>query len=234
MAETKKFKSQLIVLEGVDGTGKTYLINQLVKDYPGHFERLKFPTDEGKQKLVEFKKQMDPTNIDDIIKYNFIFIQDIIDFQPELNEILFRNRNQKHVLMDRYYFSSFAYLKHDINKYFDPNKQQAYTKWGALKDQVLHKWVNQCRVPDHVLLLINNFAEKDASTTEGLNVYSHEELQQINAIYKTEILAYHMYLMKKHKPNFQTEEIEALNKTDFFVQNYLLGHGIVDQLIAKQ
>jgi hypothetical protein len=67
-----------------------------------------------------------------------------------------------------------------------------------------------------------------------LQHYTHDELQEINKLYKEEILAYHTYLMKKHRPNFQTEEIEALNKTDFFVQNYLYGHGIIDSILVKQ
>lgn len=232
--EKKRFKSQMIVFEGVDGTGKTYLINELMSMHKGLFKRISFPTEQGRAKLADFRKIMDPTNIEDIMKYNFMFIQDIIDFQPALNELLFRGRDTYHVLVDRYYFSSIAYLKHDINKYFEPNKQKAYTKWGALNDTVLHKWINTCRVPDHVLLLIDNFAEKDEASNKGLQSYTHDDLQSINKIYKEEIQSYWNYLNKKHRPLFVFEEVEALNNTDFFVENYLLGHKIIDAIAVKQ
>jgi len=229
--QEKKFKSQLIVLEGPDGSGKTFQIEKLMTDYPGQFERLKFPREESKAKIAAFLKQMDQNSINDIMKYHFLFIQDIIDFQPELNEILFRNRNKKHVLLDRYYFSSIVYLKFAIQKFYQPNKQIAYTKWHALLEQVLHKWINQCRTPDHVILLIDNFAEKEAGELQN---HTHDELQEINKLYKQEIDAYWQYLHKKHRGEFTWEQIEALNKTEYFIQNYLHGHKIIEAVLAKQ
>ena len=88
----------LVMIEGIDGTGKTSVVNSL-KDY-FYVEEALFlhtPSDFIRDTLLGNK-------LDDIAKF-FLFIGDMID----MREMLYRQSAEKIVFLDRFFVSTFVY-----------------------------------------------------------------------------------------------------------------------------
>jgi dTMP kinase len=99
-----------ITLEGIDGSGKTTLINSLKSIFPD-FHYTKEPTDAFQ--FGDLKKLSSPENS----FYNFfLFTYDRLNHQRELN-------GSKKVICDRYLASSIAYEGPMIEKLFGSQKE---------------------------------------------------------------------------------------------------------------
>lgn len=223
--KTKNPRGKLIVIEGVDGSGKTYVINQIIEAHPDKFVKFPFPTFTGKEKLKQVLKQVNVTNLESVLDYHFLFLEDILNHQTILNEKLTK-LNGKHIILDRYYFSTICYLKNNIRKLF-PNDDTEFTvKWQNLKEELLYKYIDQCIAPDHVILLINNFKEKNDM---NLMYHSHADLTQINTYFHEEIINYHTHLnMKYGRKSFDWTEVESFSNTLEMIQGYMTGHKILN------
>lgn len=215
--------NKLLVIEGVDGSGKTWVIDNLIKKYPDNFVRFPFPTYTGKIQLQEKLKTIDMTNFQDVMDYHFLFIKDIMDHQPLLTEKLAKGNH--HIVLDRYYFSTICYLKNNIRKIMKDHKNFA-VKWDTFKEEILYKMLIQCKLPDNVILLVNNFKEKDTD----LMFNSHSDLQNINQFYKDEILYFDSYIrMKYQSKSFNYVEVESFSDTMFIIEDYIQAFKFVKQ-----
>lgn len=222
--ETTPPKGKLIVFEGVDGSGKTWVIDQLIQKYPDLFVKFPFPTFSGKEKLKGRLKRVNMTDVESVLDYHFLFLQDIIEHQELLEQKLIELKG-KHILLDRYYFSTICYLKNNIRKLF-PSDADFVVKWNVLKERMLYNALGHCMKPDHVILLTNNFKEKDTD----LMYHSHSDLTDINSYFHEEIINYHTYLNTKLNvmKSFDWIEVEAFSTTFEMIEEYLGGHNILN------
>lgn len=218
----KQKKGKIIVFEGVDGSGKTFMIDNLIKVYPDQFVKFPFPTFSGKQKLKDRLQRLRVNDVESLLDYHFLFLQDILDHQFLLEKKL-EQLDGKHILLDRYYFSTICYLKNDLWKLF-PSDADFAVKWHALKETLLYKSLDKCITPDHVILLTNNFTEKGTD----LMPKSHADLTEINTQYHNEIIFYHEHLNMTQRKSFSWIEVEAFSTTFDMIEEYLNGHSIIN------
>jgi len=150
------YKSKLIILDGLDACGKTWLINKIKDDVSIKFQRQKvsfgaFPS----KKLVETKEFKDlittENKYDTEVKKIFIdkLIQEEISFFEE-------NKNSDIIFIDRMYFSTLIYQgsgkerffsmeRHIINKYdkmfynlkIDPERVYHFLFIHKIKDKIV-------------------------------------------------------------------------------------------------
>lgn len=108
----------LIAVEGVDCSGKTSLINRLVKEYPERFEKICFPdrtTKTGKiiDKFLQGNLHYDKQKMHELFHLNRI------ECQEKIKKIL----KHKNVICDRYITSGVVYAKADnVKPFCDPDK----------------------------------------------------------------------------------------------------------------
>lgn len=216
----KKRQNKLIVLEGVDGSGKTWVIDRIIEKYPNDFVRFPFPTFTGKQLLQQKLKTVNMTDMESVMGYHFLFFKDILDHQPLLTEKLVKG--DKHIILDRYYFSTICYMKNNIRKFITDNTEFA-VKWNTFKEELIYKYIIQCKLPDNVMLLINNFKEKETD----LMFNSHSDLTIINQYFKDEIKYFDEHLRQKYKSSFHYVEIEAFSDTMNIVDDYLRAFNLI-------
>ena len=96
----------IILLEGIDGGGKTSLLELLKKDF--QFEYFKYPTQDNKKIRAYLEKKLDISGSDLVD----LFLEDIFIQQERL-----RNAGKKRlVIVDRYVFSTICYEAHLLPK----------------------------------------------------------------------------------------------------------------------
>jgi thymidylate kinase len=100
---------KIIAVEGVRGTGKTTLVNQL--DEKNFILTYAFPTERLKGILSNMKP--DPSKPYEIIAYHMNFLQDFIEFKRETSSKAFTDTVY---VLDRYILSHMAHFHYDLVK----------------------------------------------------------------------------------------------------------------------
>jgi len=110
----------IVLIEGIDGVGKTTIINQLKEKYPDKIDTFSFPTAQAREELCNVhrgkytnQENVPYTTIDLILKaiiYEIDFLNNT-DFIQSYLEYGNKNYN-KTLLLDRWYLSNIAYVKY--------------------------------------------------------------------------------------------------------------------------
>lgn len=159
----------IIVVESVDGIGKTTIINQLVEKYPERFSKYSFPTSIFKS-IVDEELDLDlniQTNtISRLIHYHTAFEIDFMEHIEHLDKL-----SRKGVLLlDRYYMSNIVYAAANFKKH-------GYPDHPFLK---LLENIDRGITPDCVLFIraydAKDFPQKDDShfTPEEFNLMQYD------------------------------------------------------------
>lgn len=162
----------IIVFEGIDGIGKTAVIEQLIKKYPDKFDSLAFPTDVFKNEIndeVVITPVVSTSNtISTLIHYHTAFE---IDFMVNTLELKNRSKKARHLLVDRYFMSNRVYAEINFIKHGYPSHPFLY-----LLSRIDHKII-----PDLVIYLraynVSDFPEKEDSH------FTQEELSHVQYCY---------------------------------------------------
>lgn len=110
----------VVLLEGIDGLGKTTLINQLKEKYPDKIDTFSFPTEQAREELchVQTGKYTNQDNIPyttiDLILKAIIYEVDFLNNEETIKSYLeYGNKNsEKTLILDRWYLSNVAYTKY--------------------------------------------------------------------------------------------------------------------------
>lgn len=104
----------IIVFEGIDGIGKTTIIEKLVKKYPQRFSMFAFPT-EGFKEMVgeELNPNLQSNPLSQLIHYHTAFEMDFIRLREDIE---FKSRKGV-LLLDRYYMSNLVYATANFKKH---------------------------------------------------------------------------------------------------------------------
>jgi hypothetical protein len=208
------FAKSLVLIEGVDGTGKSTIIKQLQDKYgPSKIKTMAFPVNREILK-VEYDKADDQA----IKGYHKMFLKDFIDNQRQIGKLCGEVDNnpeipndQGVVLLDRYFPSFLAYCMLDIMNHmstvlnYDTNK--------ILKDLIdiqntsLKIMLNRLILPVHIIYLYSNKYDHDRTDSKT---------RALQALYEMVLTA-----LKKPSTKFQQQhhpiitEIEGLQKDTF-------------------
>lgn len=203
----------IIVFEGVDGMGKTAVIQQLMKKYPNKFDSLAFPTAVFKHEINdEVITPISPNTISTIIHYHTAFE---IDFMVHIRELERRSKKGP-LLLDRYFISNMAYAEINFIKH-------GYQNHPFL--DLLQK-IDHGVIPDLVIYLraydMNEFTVKDDShfTPEELShiQYSYTNLiPRLNEQDKIKDYATVTLLSEEFRNNKLLEYVEDILKEKGFL-----------------
>lgn len=144
----------VIAFEGYDGTGKTTLIEQLTKKYPGNFESYHFPSPESLDKIHKaYQVFAKKKTLDNLLKYHVLFLEDFANHQQTLLEY---NNRDKILLLDRYIYSHAAYANADLVTFFIHNPRLEKNYYGYCKKimKIFYSFYSELKVtPDLVIFL---------------------------------------------------------------------------------
>lgn len=184
----------IIALEGVRGTGKTTIWKELQEKYEGQCLFDTFPTLASKHRLSHEKYDM--TKLDDIIKYNMIFVEDFI------TETEFLNTDEL-IILDRYILSSLAHFKYDV---YDMDQGHAY-EWSGMSRILYHMFDNHLVLkPDMIIYLQGDHRQPEDKFDDYL--YKGKE-DQLKWFYDTELSAL------KNNLGIQFTMVESLKPNTF-------------------
>lgn len=110
----------IVLIEGIDGVGKTTLINQLKEKYPDKIDTFSFPTETARQELcnVHNGKYTNQDNVPyttiDLILKAIIYEVDFLNNTDFIQSYLeYGNQNYDQILLlDRWYLSNLAYVRY--------------------------------------------------------------------------------------------------------------------------
>lgn len=185
-----KEKGRLIVIEGIDGAGKTTQANQIYKELSKNNKVFltKNPTD-GEIGLLVRRVLSGEIKIPPIA-LQFLFSA---DRQVQQLDIINRLKNGEIVLMDRYFWSSIVYGITDISGYnFDESGDLLLVTQGILS--MYHQFL----IPDLSIFLevpINIVLDRINKKNKKKEIYENEE--KLNKIHKG-----YKWLIDKFKDEF--------------------------------
>lgn len=159
----------IIALEGVRGTGKSTLWNQIKEKYPDDIECFKFPSNMAKECLKDHKYDM--ANIEDVISYNMFFVNDFI---TSIDHIYAAYEDQKLVVMDRYILSNLAHFKYDVFHLQGNSKFE----WQGISRMLYCMFNNQMVLkPDMILYLQGEYKQPEEKFDDNLYKGKEDELK---------------------------------------------------------
>jgi dTMP kinase len=145
---------KFIVFEGINGSGKTTIINKIIQNYTNNnikFKYLKFPDRNSKSGKI----------IDKFLKNNYNFknlyeqIQIFAENRKESQEIIFNYLSQGYIILcDRYLYSNLAYTLTDQTFNILNNNQYEYINL----DQIIQYDKNIIK-PNLVFLIKGNYIQ---------------------------------------------------------------------------
>lgn len=203
----------LICLEGIDGIGKTTLINQLVKKHP-HLNSMAFPTTVFKQEIDDevLVTPVSPNIISTLIHYHTAFE---LDFMQN-DYVIAKAMENRPLLLDRYFLSNWAYAEMNFKKH-------GYENHPFIS--LLHK-IEHSHVPSLVIFLkaldVNEFPPKEDSH------FTIEELSEIQKNYEKYLygLRINSYIKEFQiitLPDIETRDVLLFNQ----VEQLLLRWGLL-------
>lgn len=160
----------LILFEGVDGSGKSYMINELKQKYG--FSSFAFPTPNTIDKLRSFKTLNSESTL---VYYHLIFE---MDFASNIDRLQSLIKKGKHVLLDRYFISNLAYASINFHNKYHLSSSKFL--------QVLHN-IDHSIIPDLVIFL--RLSDPHLFRPKPDSLFTQKELQKLQQRYK-DILDY--------------------------------------------
>jgi dTMP kinase len=141
---------KFIVFEGINGSGKTTIINNLINYYNKHnikYKYIKFPNRTTKSGIIIdkfLKKQYEFNSIQEQIK---IFADNRKEYEFEIKNYL---NDGNIILCDRYLYSNLAYILTDISLDLQFNK---YFNYPIMSINDILQYDNGLLKPDFVFLI---------------------------------------------------------------------------------
>lgn len=204
--------NKMILLEGIDGVGKSTLIDYAIKTYPDKFFTFAFPSPTFKTILKMWYNEMSNQNIDHMVAKNSLFLADFLNYQEFLKKArLFR----KTLLLNRYFYSSLAYAKEDFDKLTNDTEV-----WDQLKYTKYYPFMDTLVKPDHTILLQDiSLTSPEGIKNKNDNGYDNESLFRIDRNYIPEIDNYNEYRINQGNNELDVISISALN--DYTTNNFM-------------
>jgi thymidylate kinase len=188
----------IITLEGLRGTGKSYLINQLKEKYDNKMAYFKYPTEVAKDIISDMK--FDMTSIKDVVKYNMIFINDFITSSEEIFEAKLDGKEV--IIIDRYILSNLAHFKYDVYQMLNSTNE-----WDGMAKILYEMYDNQLVLkPDLIIHLIGDYKQPEGKFDDDLYKGKEEELKWF---YDTELSNL------KNKLNIPFHNVQSLKPNTF-------------------
>ncbi len=201
---------KMTILDGLDGSGKTWLFDELKKHYgEEEFGYRHSPSDGLIEKYLSNKEDMENGRID--------FLKALLS---ETEEFLVANRDKKHLIVDRLTMSSFLYqaVNADLEKYIVDLYVQLFKKLGINPTEDIFYFI-----------LTKSFnpkgreVDKSKQYLDGMG--SFYEKRMVRIVRKIRYEKVHTPLFSKNLVYFTSSDpLEISN-----IQNYRLS-GIKDQI----
>lgn len=209
----------LISFEGFDGLGKTTLISQLMNKYPLQLYTMPFPSD---PRLYDYSHDIE--KLDDLLEYHTRFLYDFIKKQDEIQEQLDMGKT---VLLDRYFYSNFAYLVHDFKmwmKVHDIDNKKANNYIRELKF-ILYPFYKELIQPDMIIYLQDHI--HDLFSIGGTITPPIKDIKyRINQAYEL--------MMEDYGSRFKYFYVLALRPNSFeMVESVLIDNGYIKKQYIK-
>ena len=222
-------KPRIVVFEGTDGTGKDYHLIQTVGKYTDYFIDMRFPSDMLRGILKNLMVSMNHQNIDHIKAYNNMFLGDFIAAQKYIRSVL-ENAKDRTLLINRYFFSSLAYARLDISKYYNGGQatDRDFEQWNNYVEDHYYPLLDTLIQPDICIYLSGRFAKK----TDDFR-YKPDELLIIQQLYEKEMDHYNDHRMSMGKQPIHLSFVESHmkdNKTFDFIEGILAHYGVIPPL----
>jgi thymidylate kinase len=159
-------KMPLVLFEGVDEVGKTSTIKQICKEHylnsGKKYSVLSYPTSAyWKNTMSEDFQKYDRNNLSEVIDHHYSFMEDFAIHQDSLKKYIKYNDV---ILLDRYFYSNFAYLQYDFYNYCGDKLKEDH-------NLLLTYYYNLCKIleglyseliqPDLVIYLYNPKPNKE-------------------------------------------------------------------------
>lgn len=201
----------IVAIEGIRGCGKSTLLDQLGEKHDApiiKFLKYKFPTDAVVDIIKNTKFNMD--DIDDVIRYNLIFVADFMHLYRNLGKKPSQYRDRTFII-DRYILSNLAHFKYDMYKL---NGGPAL--WDGIS-AMLYAMYNSFFVEKPKLIIYlktNKYMQPDTKFDDGLYGGAEHELEWF---YNTELGNLHnkldipFYTIEALKPG-TFQHVESLLK----------------------
>lgn len=226
MSNEENTKPRIFLFEGTDGVGKDYHIHKLMTKYPKLFMEIRFPTDRVRETLKMMQNNMNHQNIDHIKLYNNVFLADFISMQAYIRHVL-EQLPDRTLILNRYFFSSLAYARLDINKYYANGRatKEAFPQWNEYVEQHYYPILDTIIQPDNCIYLNGRFAKKTDDKR-----YEVDELLTIQELYEEEMDHYNNRRISMNKPTIHLSFVESHmpnNKTFDSIELLFTQYGII-------
>ncbi len=200
--------TKIIAIEGIRGTGKSTLLNQLYDKYQGQFQRRHFPTYTTITRLKSIG--FDMTDINQVIAYNMNFVADFMSFKRELENPRYKNMT---FILDRYILSNLAHFAYDVQQI---DKAGAF--WYGIQ-KTLHTLYNDFAVakPDLIIYLRGQGKQTEEKFDDALYKGKEGELEwfyntELGALRNEMKIPFHM--AESFQPNDGTlSQVETILKS---------------------
>lgn len=193
----------LILIEGCDGSGKSTLIDQLMKKYSPDNPRLikmAFPIDRN---LITEK--YDNTDDQSLIKHHLKFTHEFKNKQNEMLDLLLQNYT---ILLDRYTMSYFVYFMVDYMSMFmkrGMSDKQLMEICKRTTTQLISRLLNRFVNPSALIYLYD-------SDTQDMKTKTIQEMYEVALMH---IDPKAVYKVQKSKHTFET--VETLLKQNKYI-----------------